>query len=153
MALYLVQHGKSLSQETDPEQSLSPEGIAQVKQMAEAAKQGGVRVARIQHSVKNRARQTAELMAASLAPPDGIEERTGLKPMDDVSALAGILSAADHLMLVGHLPFMEKLASALITGTPDRLVVKFQNGCIVCLDQASDGSDWHLRWSLVPEMA
>ena len=36
MALYLVQHGKSLSKEQDTEQGLSQRGYAEVSRIAEA---------------------------------------------------------------------------------------------------------------------
>lgn len=38
MALYLVQHGKSLPKDIDPEKRLSEEGIAEVEKIAQAAK-------------------------------------------------------------------------------------------------------------------
>ncbi len=66
MALYLVQHGKSLSKEEDPEQGLSAEGSADVTRIAEVAKGYHVRPNRILHSGKKRARQTAEIFAKSL---------------------------------------------------------------------------------------
>lgn len=50
MPLYLVQHGKNLPKEIDPEQVLSEEGIAEVKRIAQAAKGHGIRVRKIRHS-------------------------------------------------------------------------------------------------------
>ena len=52
-------------------------------------------------------------------------------------------------MLVGHLPFMERLTGYLAAGSPERLVFKFQNGAIVCLDQASGGGAWFIKWALM----
>ena len=60
MALYLVQHGKSLPKDQDAEQGLSQEGMADVERIAGVAQGYGVRVRTIQHSGKKRARQTAE---------------------------------------------------------------------------------------------
>ncbi len=37
MAIYLVQHGKSLSKDIDPEKGLSEEGISEVQRIAEVA--------------------------------------------------------------------------------------------------------------------
>jgi phosphohistidine phosphatase len=62
MALYIVQHGKSLSKEADPEQGLSDEGIAGVMRIAEVAEGYRVRVGSIRHSPKVRAVQTAEIL-------------------------------------------------------------------------------------------
>jgi len=107
MALYLVQHGKSLAKDVDPDQGLSEEGITEVKHIAGVAKNYNVSVSRIQHSGKTRARQTANIFASSLAPGTSVEERSGINPLDDAKAVAHTLDAKDNLMLVGHLPFME----------------------------------------------
>lgn len=152
MALYLVQHGKSLPKEQDPEQGLSPEGIAEVERIAGVARGYGVQVSAIDHSGKKRARQTAELFAVALQPPQGVRERPGLNPMDDVTPVAGELDPQDNLMLVGHLPFMERLASYLITGKTDNLVFKFQNGGVVCLDKEPAGNLWFIKWTLMPQV-
>jgi phosphohistidine phosphatase len=152
MALYLVQHGKSLPKEQDPEQGLAPEGRAEVERIAGVAQGYGVRVTGINHSGKTRARQTAELLALSLQPPQGVKERSGLNPLDEVTPVAGELDPQDNLMLVGHLPFMERLASYLITGQKDNLVFKFQNGGIVCLDKEPEGNFWFIKWALMPQV-
>ena len=68
MAVFLVQHGKSLSKELDPEQGLSPEGISDVERIADVARGYGVHVASISHSGKKRALQTAEIFYSALKP-------------------------------------------------------------------------------------
>ena len=55
MAFYIVQHGTNLTKDLDPEKGLSPQGIEEVKKIAQVAQQYGVKVALIQHSGKNRA--------------------------------------------------------------------------------------------------
>ncbi len=152
MALFLVQHGKSLSKDIDPEQDLSKEGILEVEQIANTAKRNGIRVSRIEHSGKKRAQRTAEIFASALNPKDGIQERSGLKPMDDVTAIADQISSKDNFMLVGHLPFMERLTSYLITGSTDKPVFKFQNGGILCMDQDVDTHTWVIKWALIPHI-
>jgi len=152
MTLLLVQHGRCLSKDQDPEQSLTGEGIAEVERIADVAKNYGVTVSAIEHSLKKRARQTAGIFAAALGPPGGVEEKTGLKPMDDPRAVADRMCTADDVMLVGHLPFMERLTSLLITGSADKIVFKFQNGGIVCLDQDQGGDTWFIKWALMPEI-
>ena len=57
-----------------------------------------------------------------------------------------------NLMLVGHLPFMERLTSHLITGSSENLVFKFQNGGIVCLDQDPGTDTWFIKWALMPNI-
>ncbi len=152
MALFLVQHGEALSEDVDLERSLSAGGKADVERIAGVAKGYQVRVSRIEHSGKKRAAQTAEILATALGPPDGVEQRAGINPMDDVASLAGALQPQADLMLVGHLPFLERLASFLITGSSDRRVFRFQNGGIVCLDREDGDDGWFIKWALMPEI-
>ena len=152
MAVFLVQHGKSLSKELDPEQGLTPEGISDVERIADVARGYGVHVASISHSGKKRALQTAEIFSAALKPVRDVQEKVGLKPLDDVRAFADRLKGQDNLMIVGHLPFMERLTSFLITGDIEKPVLKFQNGGIVCLDEGPEGKGWVIKWTLMPEI-
>jgi phosphohistidine phosphatase len=153
MALYLVQHGKSYSKDQDPEQGLTETGIDEVKLIAQVAKGYQVVAGTIFHSEKKRAAQTAELFSAALQSDKNIQQTSGIKPLDDVKALAESLTSADNTMYVGHLPFMERLTSYLVTGSTDFTVFKFQNGGIVCLDQSSDSGTWFIKWALMPHIS
>lgn len=152
MALYLVQHGKNLKKDVDPEQSLSDEGITDVKRIAETAAHYNVEVAEIKHSGKKRARQTAEIFADYLQVSGGVEEMAGISALDDVAPIARDVDPGRNTMLVGHLPFMERITGYLTAGSPDITVIKFQNGGIVCLDQLDDPSDWAIKWTLLPNI-
>jgi phosphohistidine phosphatase len=152
MALYLVQHGKSLPKDQDPDQGLSAEGIAETERIAKLAKDAGFSVSQIKHSVKTRARQTAEIFAGALNPKQGIREVSGIKPLDDVAEYAADIDPVEDIMLVGHLPFMERITSYLITGSTDKPVFKFQNSGIVCLDKDPEAQAWVIRWTLMPEI-
>jgi phosphohistidine phosphatase len=55
-------------------------------------------------------------------------------------------------MLVGHLPFMERMTAFLITGSIDKPVFKFQNSGIVCLDKDPEAKAWVIRWALMPKI-
>lgn len=151
MALFLVQHGKNLSKDVDPEKGLSDEGKNVVKKIAGRAKEYGLIVSAIKHSGKKRAQETAEIFAGYLEPRGGVEEMAGLAPLDDVTKLD--FKAAENLMLIGHLPFMEKLASYLITASSDRPpVVKFQYGGIVCLDRDAETGSWFIQGTVFPRI-
>ena len=115
MALFLVQHGKSLPKEKDPNKGLSEGGIHETERIAQVAKGYGVHVSSIAHSGKTRARQTADIFASALRPDGDIQEISGLNPLDDVTAVA--IDSTEDRMLVGHLPFMERLTAYLITGS------------------------------------
>lgn len=152
MAIYLVQHGKSHPKEVDPEQGLSEQGIAEVKLIAGVAKNYRVNVSKILHSGKIRAARTAELFADVLQPGQGISAAEGLNPLDNVDAFAMKLDAESRIMLVGHLPFMEKLVSRLTTGREGHTIFKFQNGGMVCLDREKARGKWFIKWALMPEI-
>ena len=152
MALYLVQHGKSLPANVDPDQGLSTEGVAETERVAHMAQDAGLNIKGILHSGKLRARRTAEILAASLAPPEGTNLSQGLNPLDDVQPWRTCLNPSADLMLVGHLPFMERLAAFLVSGSLEKPVIKFQNSGIVCLDQDPSSIHWVIRWALVPKL-
>lgn len=151
MDLYLVQHGEARAKEEDPERSLSDAGRANAVRMAAWARSVGVRVDEIHHSGKVRAAQTAEILAAALAPR-AVSKFEGLAPNDDVHLAAEYLLGVDRpVMLVGHLPHLSRLASLLLAGAPEPAVVRFRNAGIVHLSHA-DGR-WTLEWTVTPELA
>lgn len=150
MALFLVQHGKSLPKEKDPDQGLSKEGFAQTQSMATLAAENNVQVMRIIHSGKKRALQTAEIFVKALEPEAGMTKEAGLAPLDDVAKFAATLNNEENLMVVGHLPFLEKLVSYLVAGSPERPVIKFQNSSIICLDIDDVADHWFIRWAAFP---
>lgn len=152
MPIYLVQHGKSLPKTEDPDEGLSAEGRSDTERIADVANGYNIAVTGIHHSVKKRAQQTAEIMAKSLSPLEGLAEKQGLKAMDDVAVVAETLAPASNRMLVGHLPFMSRLTSLLITGNMDRPVFAFQNSGIVCLDKNAD-DQWIIKWTLMPNIS
>ena len=150
MAFYIVQHGLSLPKDQDPEKGLAPEGIRDVQRIAAVAQNYGVKVERIVHSGKKRALQTAEILADVLKPGAGIEEIGGIKPLDDVAAFAPQVDFQANTMVVGHLPFLERLTSLLISGQPEPIVFKLQNGGILCLDQIENQDTPAIKWALMP---
>jgi phosphohistidine phosphatase len=148
--LYLVQHGEARSENEDPQRALSPNGENEVRKVAQAAKHMALTPSKIFHSRKLRAGQTAEILAEALGKP--VEAVNGLAPMDNVQPWVNrIARGEEELMLVGHLPFMEKITSFLITGDEESRPVLFRFGAIVCLEQKED-QRWGIRWILTPEM-
>ena len=150
MALYLVQHGKSLPKEEDPDRGLSREGLAETQAMAALAAKSNIQVKRILHSGKKRALQTAEIFMQALEPEAGITKGAGLAPLDDVTIFASTVNSDDNIMIVGHLPFMERLVSYLVAGPPETPVIKFQNSGIICLDSVDGSESWFIRWAQYP---
>ena len=149
MSLLLVQHGKNLPKDIDPEKGLSPEGKKDVEEAAAVLKTKEVSVSSIYHSGLKRARETADIFAAVLGSGIEVLEMEGLTPLDDVTKLNP--DPEKDVMLVGHLPFMERLVSFLIAGSPERPpVVKFRNGGTVAMDKYTESGAWYIKWTLFP---
>ena len=90
------------------------------------------------------------MFAEVLAPENGLDEITGINPMDDVALFAETINPDEDIMVVGHMPFLGKLTSLLLAGSPDMTVVKFQNGGIVSLVKGDDTDLWAIKWTLMP---
>jgi len=150
MAIFLVQHGKSLPKEKDPDQGLSRDGLAETLRMSQLAAEMNIQVERIIHSGKKRALQTAEIFLKALEPEAGIIKGPGLAPLDDVASFASTLNSQEQIMIVGHLPFLERLVSYLVVGSAESPVIKFQNSAIVSLDMDNESERWVIRWVQFP---
>lgn len=145
-----MQHGEAKPEMEDPQRPLTDKGREEVALMARCASEMGIKVSRIVHSGRLRAKQTAEILAQYLSPAYGLEERQGLAPLDSPEeAKAFVQEAAEPLMLVGHLPHLSRLASALILDEPEREIIRFRMGGIVCLIKAEKA--WAVGWALTPE--
>jgi|SRR5271157_3878081 phosphohistidine phosphatase len=152
MKLYLIQHGEATAEEIDPSRPLTAKGRSDVQKIASFLKGVRVRPDAILHSGKTRARQTAEIIAAQLGPDCQVREREGLAPNDPVTTLTKeILGKADDLMIVGHLPFLGKLASLLFAGSQSKNPVAFRQGGVVCL-QRNEDKTWQVAWMVTPEV-
>ena len=156
--MYLARHGEPTSEAENPQRPLSARGRAEVRRVGAAAARLGLRPIEIRHSGKCRAAQTAEIFAEALGLREAVVAASGLAPNDDVWPVAAALAATSQsVMLVGHLPFLSRLASLLLVGDPDRPLVQFPMGGIVCLAREAPVSGgtpvWNLVWALTPAMA
>lgn len=152
MYLYLVQHGEAKKEEEDPARGLTDKGIQDVQRAAAFARKMGLKISCIFHSGKTRAMQTAQILADQLKPVKGIAQADNLAPMDDPSIwVKRIADMNEDIMLVGHLPYMAKLASLLLCGDREKTFVDFKMGGIVCHKRLDDGR-WMLDWMIVPEI-
>ena len=151
MRLYLAQHGEAKSEAEDPERSLTMRGEEETRKISDAAKRLGIRPSRIYHSGKKRAEQTARIIgeAINLSAQLG----RGLNPNDDVRPWVERISGeAEDLMIVSHLPFLEKLASFLVCGDERAKAVMFRYSAIVCLERSVSGR-WSVNGVIKPEDA
>lgn len=149
MLVYLVRHGKAEAGGDDTSQRLTDPGRRSVQQIARRLTEAGVRVDRVEHSGLVRARQTAEILVKAVG--GDLIARPGLGPNDDVEAAVRRLAGSGDVMLVGHLPFMERMASFLLLGFPDAPLLHFRTSSIACFSQAE--GLWVLEWFLAPNLA
>jgi phosphohistidine phosphatase len=149
--LYLVQHGQAKAEHDDPERPLTAGGIDDVDRVARlAVGQLDIRPARVLHSGKTRARQTAESWGGLLDVD--VEQADALAPNDDPTIWVGRLAKEnDDIMLVGHLPHLARLAALLLLGAADRPVIQFHQGGLVALERTDEG--WVAEVVLPPQVA
>ncbi len=146
-----MRHGQARPEEEDPQKSLSYKGRAEVETVAAAAGRLHVEPARVLHSGKLRAEQTAMLLAGALGLAFEPELADGIGPNDEVGPWRAELEGHDEdVMLVSHLPFLNRLASLLLCGREGDVIL-FPTGSMLCLER--DGTGWQLVWLLTPEVA
>ena len=149
MKLYLAQHGEALTKEEHADRPLSDKGRMDVGRVAWHLAMLGLEVAEVQHSGKTRARESAEILAASLGAVCG--DRSGLGPNDPVAVLAEAAAEwQEDRLLVGHLPFMGRLADLLVGGGDGLDLLDFTPGCLACLERELAGA-WRIAWMLKPD--
>lgn len=152
MRIYLTQHGLAVPKDLDSDRPLSEQGRQDVRRLADFLKDAGIRVEQILHSGKARAEQTATILAEHMLPSGQPQEHAGLAPNDPLEKLSPEIAfwSADTL-IVGHLPFLGRLASLLLASDPDRPMLAFQPGSMACLEKDEEGH-WVLAWMMRPEL-
>ena len=150
MKLYLVQHGNAFSKDVDPQRGLTEKGRSDVEQTAAFLEPLNLSVCNLWHSGKTRAVLTAEILAGVIKSDSGIIEHEGLGPNDDVAKIRDeVVSRDEDIMIVGHLPFLDRLASLLIAGSETTKVAVFQQGGVVCLESSEDNV-FAVCWMVTP---
>jgi phosphohistidine phosphatase len=156
MDLYLMQHGQATTVAENSERPLTDAGRAAVQRVAARAGAAGVRVSHCVHSGKLRAEQTARLLAREIGAEASLEARLGLAPNDAVAPAAEWLrevTGHQGLALVGHLPFLDRLASLLVAGDEQVQVVRFRMGGLVKLEPKKDRDGFSVAWAIPPDLA
>ena len=150
MKFYLVRHGKAEDNvDASGERPLSARGMADVEAQAKFLDGANVRVERIFHSGKLRARQTAEILSTLVAPGVVLQKIDNITPMDDTQYLAQQLQNWNtDTMVCGHNPFMERMAARLLTGDDKKQVVMVRTATVMCFERFGDA--WVMDWMVVP---
>jgi phosphohistidine phosphatase len=149
MDLFIVRHGEAGPAANDAARMLTDRGRAEVAGIAARLSQRGAFVRQIRHSDLERARETAEIIGAVLAPPAGVVATTGIHPDDPVEPVAlSLFGERESLMLVGHLPFVARLVAQLTAGSAGRHSMSFPTATVACLSGEDDR--WKVLWTEHP---
>ena len=152
MKLYLARHGEAERQEVDPRLPLSKRGKKDIEMMAQFLIPLEINVSHIFHSGILRAQETAEILAQSIHSEHPLKIWSALEPLGPIAPVASDLNGSNtDILLVGHLPFMGKLASQLISGDENEDITVFNTGTLICLERVGS-TRWILRWALCPEL-
>ncbi len=152
MKLYLIQHARAKSKDEDPDRSITDIGREETERVAEyVAKNNIVEAQRIFHSGKKRAEETAAVFARVLKLEKQLAASSGLNPTDDVREWVDRLANMDeNIVLVGHLPHLNNLASFLLSGSQSKIKIDFKNSGVVSLSRDKE-LGWSLNWMFPPE--
>lgn len=149
MKLYLLRHGIADHPDwtaPDSGRPLNVEGIDSLRKYGKRLTRWGVEPDLILHSPYVRARQTAEIVASGIDATSRLREEARAAPGFSLDRLARILeehAAESSLMLVGHNPDFEEVASALIGGAR----IKFGKGAMCCIETGGGASPTGtLKW-------
>jgi phosphohistidine phosphatase len=152
MKLYLIQHAEAAEKDVDVERHLTAGGIRDVETVGIFLERLTPDVPLVLHSSKTRARETAERIAKHIGPQATVEEAEGLCPNDDPAPWLQRLRAYDHdVALIGHMPFLSRLASLLLTGQEDEHMIGFEKSTVACF-VCDEIRCWRLAWMVPPEL-
>lgn len=147
MKVFFVRHGQAKDEKEDPKRPLSDRGKFDVMKVASlTAASGMVDIEKIFHSEKLRAKQTAEIFAVSFGLKEKMYLMEHITPNDPIDeCLSAIEEERVNIMIVGHLPHLDKTVSAMLCGDQNKKLTAFCNSGIICLEKRVDGT-----WAIAP---
>jgi phosphohistidine phosphatase len=153
MQLILVQHGEAVAAEEDPNRPLTPLGRGDVERLGAFFTEHRIRVPRIVHSGKRRARDTAEMLAAAMAPPPEIAVIERMSPKDSPVWLAeAVAEWNEDTLIVSHQPFLTRFVARLVLSAEDPHVVEFTPGTALCVCRRAVSRAWVIDWLIPPTL-
>lgn len=152
-----MRHGEARPEGQDAQRELTPMGRESVERVARRLAALDPRLDSVYHSGILRARQTADILASHVRGSPPVQERAGLRPLDAVEPVAEWLLAHLHedaaVALVGHLPFLERLASRLVAGDESGQVLTLGAAGLVKLVPKEEAEGFAIAWEIAPELA
>jgi phosphohistidine phosphatase len=153
MRLYLARHAEAASKQKDKIRGLTPKGIRDAQALAGFVRLLGVKVASIWHSGKPRSVQTAEVLASAFHARRNQILRPDINPNSPARPVAKLIQKArKDLLIVGHQPFLGKLACKLLGRGATPAMLNLAKASILCLEYRDDRG-WQIEWMINPETA
>ncbi len=137
MELFLMRHGIAIERgepgyEDDALRPLTPKGRKRLRDASRGMRQLGWTFDLVLTSPLARARETAEIVCEELECGRALEETPLLapdgNPCELVEELAHRYEDRSSTLLVGHEPYLSRLASILVCGHPDGAIVLKKGG-------------------------
>ncbi len=153
MEIYLLRHGDYTDAPQDPTKGLNNQGKEEVETITKFLSSQNFQPEQIWHSDKKRAIQSAEIIAAPLNSVV-LKERNDLGPLDSYQKIVQEIMGSNYnqLCIVGHLPFLDLIASALLvpaSSSPQQVsFFKFQTASLALIELKSGQSQ--LKYFLSP---
>jgi len=158
MNLYLVRHGEAEPSEgarTDADRNLTSEGRKHLCRIAKGLASLGCRPERVASSPFRRGVETAKILAQVVAPKAPVETYPFLAPGAVATEVAGWLreTEQDNVMVIGHAPDMEEIASDFVC-QDSRMAMKISKGgvCLITFDAPPTLGGGRLEWLLPPRV-
>ncbi len=148
MEIILWRHAQAEDGEPDAGRQLTPQGRKQAARMGAWLDRSLPSGCRILCSPTARTQQTAEALGRKfkLVPQIGTEASAA-----EVLEAAGWPDARGPVLLVGHQPWLGRVASLLLTGVEQDWTVKKSNAWWIAQRDRDEGNDIYLKAVLAPE--
>ena len=161
MNLFILRHGLAVQRgtpgcEKDRDRPLTPKGRRRLRQIAKAMKKLDLSFDLVLSSPYARARQTADIVAATFNARRKLKLADYLTPDGNPQALIEFLKnlqpAPENVLLVGHEPYLSQLISTLVAGNSGLPVILKKGGlCKLAVESLKYGRCAALEWLLTPK--
>ena len=158
MEIYILRHGNAEEGKSgmrDADRALTPEGATKLRSVLRRARAADVEPSIILTSPYRRARETAEIAAASLRGDSTLIETPALTPESSPEAVWEEIrthKSEDQLMIVGHEPLFSAVYAYLL-GTPT-VQIDVKKGSLgrIDVDRFTGQPRGVLRWLMHPKL-
>ncbi len=136
MRIYLIRHGDAKSEAEDINRPLNEKGVQDIHKIGKFLKNANIKITRIYHSTKLRAKQTAEILSQYIKVDEGLKEIKGLEPDANINILYNtFLDEQEDFAIAGHLPYLSRLASKFLCNDENKKIIDFKSGSLLCIEK------------------